>query len=648
VPEPINNVELLPLYLAGMLPDEVHEQVERALLAAAIEVREPPPLPDDPLLTALRTVQGQLIEEPPALQKCIERVLSTESIGATPTVDPGNTPVHEPRWIPSGVEPKQLGIFRIDRRIGGGGMGVIYEAEDTSLHRRVALKVIRPEIAGGTTRERFLREARAAAKFDHPHVVPVHQAGEENGILYLAMPLLEGETLDALLDRQGALSLEEVVRIGRELVTGLAAAHGAGLLHRDLKPGNIWLQRHPDHSGTVRILDFGLAQFREQNEPQLTRPGGMVGTPGYMSPEQINSEEMDARSDLFAVGCILYEMATGKAAFPGKPVERLAAVGYRNPVPAGTINSRISTGISELIQRLLATNREDRPATAQAVLAELQMPATPGRVGATPTIPTPLPQRERRRLRVPVAVGAVATVIVAGVIGYSWPRAQTEPTQPVVLQTGTTHPVATTYAGWVDATLYIEIDKKAEAYRKVKLSEGGGLPVKAGTHQIHIDAHSTTAAYMYLFWIDTEGKPYPMYPWKPGKWGTRPDSEQPLTHLELPPGSKGYPIAGNSEGMETMVLVIRGTKLTLSDEEVQGWFAEVEPQRPVQTRFTAVWFKNGEVVTAGELRSIDFDAKKINDPVLRTQELLRGRLAKHADFTAAVSFAHEGEVRKDK
>ena len=191
-----------------------------------------------------------------------------------------------------------LGPYRVLSKLGAGGMGVVLEAEDSQLRRRVALKVMKPQIAASASaRRRFLREAQTAAAAEHDHIVAIFQVGEVGGVPYIAMPLLHGHTLADRLseaaednvppDCQGGLPLDEVVRIGREVAQGLDAAHRQGLIHRDIKPANIWLEAE---TGRVKILDFGLARAASDDE-HLTQAGATVGTPSYMSPEQTRGKD---------------------------------------------------------------------------------------------------------------------------------------------------------------------------------------------------------------------------------------------------------------------------------------------------------------------------------------------------------------------
>jgi WD40 repeat protein/tRNA A-37 threonylcarbamoyl transferase component Bud32 len=259
-----------------------------------------------------------------------------------------------------------LGPYRVLVELGAGGMGLVFQAEDSHLKRRVALKTLRPALAASATaRQRFLREAQTMASLEHDHIVQVYQVGEDRDVPFLAMQLLKGETLARRLHREGKLSADEVLRIGREAAEGLAAAHAAGLIHRDVKPGNIWLEAE---RGRVKILDFGLARAAETSV-HLTQSGFLPGTPAYMAPEQAQGEPVDARCDLFSLGCVLYRACTGKHPFKGTThTAVLLSVVQDQPAPPRALNPEVPPELSDLIMRLLAKSPAERPASARAVV----------------------------------------------------------------------------------------------------------------------------------------------------------------------------------------------------------------------------------------------------------------------------------------
>jgi tRNA A-37 threonylcarbamoyl transferase component Bud32 len=287
-------------------------------------------------------------------------------------------------------EVGRLGGYRVLEVLGSGGMGVVYRAEDPQLGRAVALKAMLPDLDGALeARKRFFREARTMAALRHPNLVTIYQVGEDNGVLFLAMELLTGESLDARLLRRGCLSVEEAVAIARAVAQGLAAVHEQGLIHRDIKPANIWLESkdeagrlkdegspdssfilHPS-SFHVKVLDFGLARPAGK-KTDLTNTGLVVGTPSYMAPEQAAGQRIDARADLFALGCVLYQMCTGRKPFEGPdPIAVLHALATRIPPAPRTLVGTVPHGLSDLTMRLLARSPEKRPTSARAVAAEL-------------------------------------------------------------------------------------------------------------------------------------------------------------------------------------------------------------------------------------------------------------------------------------
>jgi serine/threonine protein kinase len=273
---------------------------------------------------------------------------------------------------PGDVAPTLIGGYEIVRVLGRGGMGVVYEAFDPRLSRRVAIKTMHPEFGRSPVgRARFAREARAAAALNHPNVVPIYQVDEDAGQLFLVMPLLSGQTLQDHLRRVKTLSTPDLLRVAIDVARGLAAAHDRGLIHRDIKPANIWLDQH---DGRALILDFGLARMANDVGDNLTAAGAIAGTPGYMSPEQVQGyRSVDARTDLWSLGLTLYQMATGRLAFARENgLASLYAVVSEEPTPVRDAAPFLPPALAELIWQLMRKNPADRPSSAAEVAVRLR------------------------------------------------------------------------------------------------------------------------------------------------------------------------------------------------------------------------------------------------------------------------------------
>lgn len=276
-------------------------------------------------------------------------------------------------------EVGRLAHYRILKLLGAGGMGVVYQAEDTKLQRLVALKILRPSL-GRAACERFIQEARAAAAIDHDHVVTIYNVGSEGPLAYLAMQWLDGETLESRLKREDRLSAEEVIEIGSQIADGLAAAHAKKLIHRDIKPANILLEAG---RGRAKILDFGLAQVVDDNA-QLTETGMIAGTPAYMSPEQAQGRAVDERSDLFSLGTMLYRMLTGELPFDASnALATIRAIQNDTPTAPRQIDMDIPAVLSDHVMDLLEKDPRSRPTDSQVVAESLRNGTRPDCPGAT-------------------------------------------------------------------------------------------------------------------------------------------------------------------------------------------------------------------------------------------------------------------------
>ena len=263
----------------------------------------------------------------------------------------------------------RLGGYEVSGVVGAGGMGVVLKAVDKSLDRTVAIKVMAPHLASsGAARKRFAREAKAAAAVLHPNVIAIHSVSNDESLPYLVMPYMRGTSLQKRLDREGPLSLLEILRIGSQIAAGLAAAHAQGLVHRDIKPANILLE---DGVERVTITDFGLA--RAVDDATITHSGVIAGTPQYMSPEQARGDNVDARSDLFSLGSVMYAMCTGRPPFRAETSYGiLRRITDTEPRPVREVNPNIPEWLERIILRLLAKSLDDRIPTADHVATLLQ------------------------------------------------------------------------------------------------------------------------------------------------------------------------------------------------------------------------------------------------------------------------------------
>jgi eukaryotic-like serine/threonine-protein kinase len=324
----------------------------------------------------------------------------------------------------------KLGPYEVASLIGAGGMGEVYRARDTRLDRTVAVKVLLPHMADRTdVRERFEREARTIANLNHPHICVLYDIGRQDGVDYLVMEYLEGETLGQRL-LKGPLAIEEVLTYAAEIADALDKAHSKNVTHRDLKPGNIMLTK----SGT-KLLDFGLAKLKQDAAPppvpmsQLptltnlpTAHGTIVGTLQYMAPEQLEGKELDGRTDIFAFGAVLYEMATGKKAFDGvTQASLISAILTASPAPISAVQPMTPAALDRVVKKCLAKEPDKRWQTASDLSDELKWIAQGGSEGARPSVPETKPAAVQSQRWLPVLGLAVATIAI--IIGITvWLR----------------------------------------------------------------------------------------------------------------------------------------------------------------------------------------------------------------------------------
>jgi serine/threonine-protein kinase len=305
----------------------------------------------------------------PELRAAVESLLAADSDADAQlaSLEAAFLPSQAPVPDPLGLTGRTISHFEVRELLGAGGMGAVYRAEDTRLSREVALKFLLPSHGlDAGSKARFLREAHSAAALDHPSLCAIYEVGaSEDGRLFMAMPLYAGETLQARLARDGPMSVTEAFRIVRQIAEGLECAHAAGIVHRDLKPANVMLL--PDSS--VKVLDFGLAKARDQS---LTKSGARFGTVAYMSPEQIRGLGVDARSDLWALGVVLYEMLTGRKPFGGEEEFAVAHAILHDRPNISALRGAVPEAAEDVVLRLLQQDPAMRYAAAANLLTDLE------------------------------------------------------------------------------------------------------------------------------------------------------------------------------------------------------------------------------------------------------------------------------------
>ncbi|MEO8201975.1 MAG: protein kinase [Gemmatimonadota bacterium] len=323
--------------------------------------------------------------------------------------------------------------YRIERELGAGGMATVYLADDLRHERKVAVKVLRPELAATIGPERFLREIRIAAQLQHPHILPLLESGEADGFLYYVMPFVDGQSLRERLTRQGELPVHEAVKLVSEVVDALSYAHGRGVVHRDVKPDNVMISgRH------ALVMDFGVAKAVSEasGRNQLTTAGVALGTPAYMAPEQAAADpHLDHRVDIYAVGVMAYELLAGRPPFVGgSPQQVLAAHVTEAPDPVSKYRPGISPALEQAIMRCLAKRPADRWQSADELLTQLEPLVTPS-AGMTPTSTRPIAGYRapgKRRWLIPGA--ALVGVLALGTAWVLWGHRSSTRLPPVQLE----------------------------------------------------------------------------------------------------------------------------------------------------------------------------------------------------------------------
>jgi hypothetical protein len=504
-----------------------------------------------------------------------------------------------------GPVPASFGKFGVVRVLGGGGQGSTLLALDPDLRCHVVLKVYHrartPE-----EQERVLREGQALARVRSPYVAQCRGVERQDGVPALVVEYVPGRDLK---EQQKArpLGTAEALELTRQLAEGLAAVHACGLLHRDLKPGNVLV----GDDGRPRLVDFGLAVPVASAEL-----AGVSGTLPYMAPEQARgeAERIDARTDVFGLGAILYELLTGRAPHQGETREELLrAACAGDVVPPRQVQPRVPRAVNDLCLRCLAKDPAQRFASATAV------------AGAVRRL------QRWRWLRRPLSAAALLmTMLLAGL--------------PVVMfqhraVQGPPHLTVDPLKGSLDVVV-TEPDNPRR--HLLHLHDPAARPLKKGD-EVRVVAELNRPAYLYVLWIDTQGKVWPVYPWLEGEWDRRPEQERPVQRLSLPekPGDI-WPIKPGPAGMETLVLLARETPLP-REVDLAKALGDLGPQ-PLLDEMDVAWFENGELERGDPERGPNLkEPREGSSPVLRTQGALQERLKGLGfTYTQAVTFANRG------
>lgn len=322
------------------------------------------------------------------------------------------------------MNPMQYGRYKIVSELGKGAMGIVYQAHDPQIDRMIALKVLREDrVVDQEFVRRFVSEAQAIGRLSHPNIVTVFDVGEDHGTIYIAMEYLEGRSLDLLLQEK-TYGLEQIVDLGAQVADALDYAHRQGIIHRDIKPGNIIVTPQ----GHVKVTDFGIARIEGASGHQMTQMGEILGTPIYMPPEQVAGQPVDGRSDIYALGVVLYELSTGRRPFAGDNLTTLFnAIGNETPTTPSAIHPQVPSSLSQLIMKCLHKSPAERFQNgrdlSQALKTSLTVQSPPGGILG--------PGSTRQRKWVPLFIGAMILGIIVSIVlaaVYFWtPSTQISP-----------------------------------------------------------------------------------------------------------------------------------------------------------------------------------------------------------------------------
>jgi serine/threonine protein kinase len=427
--------------------------------------------------------QSDLTSDTQAINGLMQRLMNSDRTPSRPAILDAEAMADRAAEVLRCVEPAEIGDedslgtlaeYRLIQLIGAGGTGVVFKAVDTTLNRIVALKVLRPSL-GSIARDRFIAEARLAASIEHENVVTIYQIGQQHRLAFIAMQWLPGETLESRLTLGGRMDEASVRDFVRQIASGLQAAHQKQLIHRDIKPANIWIC---DSSDRIKILDFGLARITD-NDPGLTATGMLAGTPNFMSPEQAKGLELDERSDLFSLGCVMYQMLTGKLPFSAPTVlATIQAIQTDSPAVPNSIYPDVSVDLFDLTMSLLEKQTGNRVATASELIQCLDLPREKWQ-RAFPRVPRETMSALEPKLKVQPKYRwpAVAALVglLALLVGSGWYFS------PQIIRVATDQGELVIDA--TDENVQVQVLKDGQPIRVLDRSTGASFDIRSGSYE---------------------------------------------------------------------------------------------------------------------------------------------------------------------
>ncbi len=629
----------------------------------------------DTVITCLRRVTGDEAEsDDSVLKEVLARIGSITS-------EPGSNshdPVEEP------VLPLQVGQYRLVEKLGQGAMGAVFKAFHSKLKRSVAVKLL-PAYRQTSPQAvaRFHREMEAVGRVDHPNVVRAYDAGEADGRFFLVMELVEGVNLASLVQSRGPLAIADACDIVRQAAVGLQHAHEHGLVHRDVKPSNLMLTA----TGVVKVLDLGLARLQAEacSDGEATASGQILGSADYMAPEQgSNSREVDARADVYALGCTLYFFLAGRPPFGDQRhntfVKKVMAHASEDIPPLNAIRPDVPAPLMAVLDKMLAKSPANRFPTAAEVAESLTpfcagndlvgllssrgmaCPVAPMAPSVTDSFRPDSPRKSpaasaitavaagRKFWLIGLALAVLAIVVWWCGIGFlprHWagmpgpsegnPRGG----QPAGLPAspGDKPLPRPPLSGDIGARVWSTSDRSR---RGLSLEEA--VPLRPNDW-LRIEARLNRPAYVYVLWIDSQGRALPVYPWTPGDWAARRSPESPIDRLSLPPeADEGWPIRGPG-GVETLLLLAREEPLP-PGFQLRDYLSSLPRQRAEERLFAS--FNDGRLVTDATDRQRGLglsEQGRINDELLKMQSIIHKRLASYFTLIRAVSCTSLGSKK---